>query len=212
MILTSKETTVIYRCPHCGLSVVSVVGIFTLSGDMIKLKCNCGGSELVIHHTKDGKIRLTIPCLTCGAEHTFVISEDAFFAKKVLSLCCTYTGIAICFIGEKEDALESLKENDAELEQIMKEAGIEDFHSIQQEDIALTDPETENLVRFMLEEFRADGCIHCQCPTGAGHYDFRFVNDSVLIFCTKCNANTWAPLHSAAAASAFIKSDSIHLQ
>lgn len=51
-----------------------------------------------------------MPCLTCGAEHTYVISEDAFFAKKVLSLSCTYTGIDICFIGKKEDTLRALKE------------------------------------------------------------------------------------------------------
>lgn len=61
MILNSKETTIIYRCPHCGLSVVSVVGIFTLSGDMVKLKCDCGGSALVLTHTSDGKVRLTCP-------------------------------------------------------------------------------------------------------------------------------------------------------
>ena len=104
MILNSKETTVIYRCPHCGLSVISVVGIFTLSGDMVKLKCECGNSELVITKTKDAKVRIKIPCLACGDAHTFIISQDAFFERKVLCLACTYTGINICFIGEKEEA------------------------------------------------------------------------------------------------------------
>lgn len=212
MILNSKETTIIYRCPHCGLSVVSVVGIFTLSGDMVKLKCDCGGSALVLTHTSDGKVRLSVPCLTCGAEHTYVISEDAFFAKKVLSLSCTYTGIDICFIGKKEDTLRALKENDRELEQIMKDAGIEDFQSFQHDEFPLTDPETENLVRFMLEEFKADGAIHCKCPQGQGHYDFRFLNDDALVFCTECNANVIIPLQDAAAAAAFIQSDDITLK
>lgn len=212
MILRSKETTVIYRCPHCGLSVVSVVGIFTLSGDMVKLKCDCEHSALTITHTKDGKVRLAVPCLACGAEHTYVISEDAFFEKKVLCLSCTYTGIDICFVGGKEDALEVLADKDKELAQIMAEAGIEDFDSFHNDELPLTDPETENLVRFMLEEFKADGCIHCKCPDGQGHYDFRFLNEDALVFCTQCNANTIVPLGDTAAATAFIESDEIILR
>ncbi len=212
MILNSKETTVIYRCPHCGLSVVSVVGVFTLSGDMVKLKCDCEESELIITRTSDGKVRLSVPCLACGEKHTFIISQDAFFEKKVLCLSCTYTGIEICFVGGKEDALETLSEKDKELAAIMAEAGLADFGSLHGEEIKLTDPETENLVRFMLEEFKADGCIHCKCPDGEGEYDFRFLNEDALVFCTKCNANTIVPLGDTAAATAFIDSDEIILK
>ena len=213
MILNSKETTVIYRCPHCGLSVISVVGIFTLSGDMVKLKCECGNSELVITKTKDAKVRIKIPCLACGDTHTFVISQDAFFERKVLCLACTYTGINICFIGEKEEAHKILEENDAELAEIMKEAGIEDFDGFHnKQDYTLTDPETENLVRFMLEEFKADDCIHCNCPDGDGDYDFRFMGEDILVFCKKCNATAIIPLGDTAAAAAFLESDELILK
>lgn len=212
MILNSKETTVIYRCPHCGLSVVSVVGVFTLSGDMVKLKCDCEESELVITRTNDGKVRLAVPCLACGERHTFIISQDAFFEKKVLCLSCTYTGIDVCFVGGKDDALETLAEKDKELAAILAEAGLSDFGSLHGDEIKLTDPETENLVRFMLEEFKADGCIHCKCHDGEGEYDFRFLNEDALVFCTKCNANTIVPLGDTAAATAFIDSDEIILR
>ena len=39
MIIDVKNASVAYRCPHCGDGVVSVVGIFSLSGDMFKIKC-----------------------------------------------------------------------------------------------------------------------------------------------------------------------------
>ena len=55
MILKSKETTVAYRCPVCGKNIISVVGIFMLSGDLIKLKCDCGVSELTITSNSDLK-------------------------------------------------------------------------------------------------------------------------------------------------------------
>ena len=55
MVLESKQTTVAYRCPHCGAGVLSAVGMFSLAADMVKLKCTCGQSEMEIVYSKDGK-------------------------------------------------------------------------------------------------------------------------------------------------------------
>ena len=41
MVLKEKHTTVAYRCPFCGSGVMSAVGLFGLSADMVKLKCPC---------------------------------------------------------------------------------------------------------------------------------------------------------------------------
>ena len=71
MIINPKETTVAYRCPACGAGVMSAVGIFALSAEMIKLKCTCGKSELKIIYNRDGTVRLTVPCLLCAQPHTF---------------------------------------------------------------------------------------------------------------------------------------------
>ena len=46
MILEPKKTTVAYRCPECGAGVLSVVDIFALSANRVKLKCDCGKSEM----------------------------------------------------------------------------------------------------------------------------------------------------------------------
>ena len=70
MILEPKQTTVAYRCPHCGAGVMSLVGVFALSAEMLKLKCSCGESEMTIVKTSDGKIRFTVPCLLCPNPHT----------------------------------------------------------------------------------------------------------------------------------------------
>ena len=68
MVLNQKETTVAYRCPECGASVMSMVGVFTLTADMIRLKCPCGGSELEIVYTRDKKVRLNVPCFLCPSD------------------------------------------------------------------------------------------------------------------------------------------------
>ena len=41
---------------------MSAVGLFALKADMLKLKCECGKSEMSIVYGKDGKVRLTVPC------------------------------------------------------------------------------------------------------------------------------------------------------
>ena len=53
MLLNEKRTTVAYRCPHCGGGIMSAVGLFNLSADMVKLKCTCGKSELKIVYNRD---------------------------------------------------------------------------------------------------------------------------------------------------------------
>ena len=101
MVLNSKETTIAYRCPACGKFILGMVGIFSLSGDLIKLKCDCGGSELKIAYTNDRKLRITVPCMFCPAPHTYVLSSGAFFDRDLLALSCTYSSLDICFIGNR---------------------------------------------------------------------------------------------------------------
>ena len=92
-MLDPKQTVISYRCPHCGKNILSVVGIFALSGDLMKLKCDCGESELVIERTKEGKIRLTVPCFLCPKPHIYSVSSDLLFARELFSLGCAYAGI-----------------------------------------------------------------------------------------------------------------------
>ena len=89
MVLESKQTTIAYRCPKCGAGVMSVVGLFSLSGDMVKLKCTCGESEMqAVLRREDKQIRLTVPCIFCNKPHTYNVSESLFFGKEIFLLPC----------------------------------------------------------------------------------------------------------------------------
>ena len=52
MIIQPKNTTIAYRCPACGQAVKSMVGVFALSGDMIKL-CPGDAAEVLPTLTKE---------------------------------------------------------------------------------------------------------------------------------------------------------------
>ena len=71
MILDQKKTTLAYRCPSCGAVPTSMVGAFSLSGDLFKLKCDCGGSFMTVERLQDGKLRLTVPCSNNPQERHF---------------------------------------------------------------------------------------------------------------------------------------------
>ena len=100
MVLQPKHTTVAYRCPHCGAGVMSAVGAFALSADMVKLKCDCKQSEMTVVHRPDGKVRLTVPCLVCAKPHNFTINTSLFYQKELFVLSCPYSDLELAFLGD----------------------------------------------------------------------------------------------------------------
>ena len=100
MVLESKQTTIAFRCPHCGAGVMSAVSLFHLKGSMIRLKCDCGKSMLEVQPTGDGKVRLSVPCIICPKPHHFTVSESILFSEDLFLLPCAYSDINIAAMGE----------------------------------------------------------------------------------------------------------------
>lgn len=167
MILSTKNTTIAYRCPSCGAAIKSVVGVFSLSGDMIKLKCHCHESELRMSYTSDGKIRLSVPCFACGNDHEFVVSKNAALSRELLMLTCPYTGIDICFMGTQKNVEEQLDRVEDEIIQLLEESEGEDFYGKYEEGAFPKTPDLAMLpiVSTVVKELLYDGKIYCGCET-----------------------------------------------
>ena len=210
MVLDQKQTTIAYRCPECGAVIRGAVGIFSLTADMIKLKCPCGGSELDIVYTKDKKVRLTIPCFVCPSPHSFLISSGVFFERELFTLACTYSGIDICFIGSEDAIDKAIAENEAELIELAGDDAIEALATSRGEKESLADPQVIEIIRYVLLELVDEGNIHCKCDDG-GEYDLEFGDDSVFVVCRKCGAELEIPAGSVDAAYAFLNADEITL-
>ena len=120
MVLETKTTTLAYRCPHCGSGVISAVGMFSLSADMVKLKCTCGKSEMSVVDTKDGKVRMTVPCLLCSKPHIFTVSNSLFFGKDLFVLPCPYSDVNIACMGETNLVKNELARSELELLDLME--------------------------------------------------------------------------------------------
>ncbi|MCL1792287.1 MAG: hypothetical protein FWG34_00300 [Oscillospiraceae bacterium] len=114
-MIANRDTTVGYHCPHCGMPILNRINIFTMEGNLVKMKCVCGGSELMVQIQKNHKYQITAPCIMCPNPHTFALSSAAFFQKDLFALSCKFTAVNICFIGKGNRVYNALKKNEQEL-------------------------------------------------------------------------------------------------
>ncbi len=213
MVLDKKETTVAYRCPQCGGWVASIVGIFSLSADMLRLKCPCGESEMTMVYTSDKKVRLTVPCFLCPKPHNYVVSSSAFFDKDLLAFPCAYSGIDIALLGKSEAVLEAEKESDEILGGLIEDAGgISPFGRKQETEEVFTDPQILEIVNFVIRDLDEAGEIKCRCPEYEGNYTVEVTDDGVWVKCESCGAKKLIPVTSTISAQAFLNCDRLELE
>lgn len=215
MILESKQTTLAYRCPHCGAGVMSLVGLFSLSSHMMKLKCDCGNSEMTAVYGKDDKIRLTVPCIVCPNPHHFTVSKSLFFGKDLFTVPCPYSNINLVVMGDSNSVKAELARGELELLDMMEKNGITDLSTLRdQEDAPLSDPQILDVVMFVIHELDAEGKIYCNCPESdeEREYDVQITEDGILVSCRACGASRLIPTDSCLSAHAFLNSDALYLE
>ena len=212
MVLESKNSTVAYRCPSCGSGVMSVIDTFRLSADMVKLKCDCGGSEMSIVYTKDSKVRFTVPCILCPNPHQYTLSSNVFFSKELFVLPCHYSGINIAMMGETNSVKAELARTELELLDMLEKSGIDSFESIRGEQ-TLTDPQVVEIVLYVIKELDEEGRIECKCQgEGEREYEIEFLRESMRVSCKACGASKEIPTQSLIDAHEFLNADRLVLE
>ena len=212
MVLENKQTTVAYRCPHCGAGVMSAVGIFNLSADMLKLKCSCGESEMTVVLKRDGQVRFTVPCILCPKPHNFTVSSKIFFGKELFVLPCPYSDINICMMGDANHVKAELSRTELELIELLEKSGLESFDSLRGEEY-ISDPQVTEVVTYAIKELDEEGKIYCRCEDRSeAEYDAEIGRDGITVSCRKCGASRLIPTDSLISADAFLNADSLELE
>jgi len=211
MVLEHKQTTVAYRCPECGASVMSMVGIFALTADMIRLKCPCGGSEMEIIYTKDRKVRMNVPCFLCPTPHSYMISSGIFFDRDIFRLPCSYSGVDICFIGKQDQVQKAMEEADRELLEMLGETTFEQLTANRGENLELADPHIADIVMYVVRELADEGRILCNCPD-EGDYEVEIHDEFIRIRCKQCGAKKDISIQSTLQAQDFLECDELVLE
>ncbi len=183
MILQPKDTTLAYRCPHCGSTVFSVVGALALSGDVIKLKCQCGGSELTLENAEDDKIRLTVPCIFCPSPHRYKVSRKLLTSRELFTFPCAYANIDILFVGSKGAVMKAVEMSDRDLADIIDDTEL--AHIQEAGDDFYGDEHIRDLIIFVLGDLAEEHHIHCGCED-EGDFLVEPTRENVRITCKKC--------------------------
>jgi predicted RNA-binding Zn-ribbon protein involved in translation (DUF1610 family) len=218
MVLDTKDTMLAYRCPRCGAAVYSGLDMFSLTADMLKLKCSCGESELVLVNSGDGRVRLTVPCMLCPAPHQFTLNKSLLLGKELFCMPCPYTNIGLCCVGEENHVKAEMARSELELLDLLEQHGFADIRELSEasgrpeEEQFPTDPQVLDIVMFVIRDLDEEGKIKCHCAACEQHrYDVDIRDDGVLVSCPDCGASRLIPTDSSLAAHAFLNSDSLDL-
>jgi hypothetical protein len=212
MVIDVKKTTVAYRCPKCGCGVMSVVGLFNLSGDMLRLKCDCGGSDMTLVRGREGNVTITAPCMLCHDPHHYTLSSRGFFERDIFSLTCPITGLDTVIMGETERVKAALAKNELELLEMLEKSKIDSFEDIRGEQNTI-DPQVTEILTYMIKELDEEGAIHCECQgEGEREFELEFLPDAMRISCKCCGASADIPMGSLIAATAFLETDELVLR
>ena len=191
-----------------------MVGVFALSGDLIKLKCDCGESELLITRQPDGRIKLTIPCLACPNPHVFTLNTNSFFSRELITLACPMLGINVGFVGNEQPVRDALDETERELDQLLEAAELDNFDKLRESGDGISGDEVvlAQLADFVIAELKEDGFIYCECddPDDA-NYDFSINGETITIYCHNCGAEHTVPVGSQAEIDNFVLCDELRL-
>ena len=164
-------------------------------------------------YSKDGKIRLKVPCLICPNGHSYTVGRNIFFGRDVFVLPCPVSDINICFMGRVDHVKFELSRTELELLQILEENGVDSFSALHgEEEEVLSDPQIAEIVRFVIHDLEAENKIYCKCADHDGEYDCTLMEEGILVFCKKCGASRIIPVDSMLGAQAFLDCDSLYLE
>ena len=127
--------------------------VFQLAAAANELPCPCGKSALRVEMMGD-RVRLTVPCLSCGRDHTVTCSTQAFLHQKVLAFSCAQSGLDCCYVGEEGPVFAALQRLEAAADKLERAEG---------EKGAFLDELVMHEVLSELRDIAARGGISCAC-------------------------------------------------
>ena len=173
-MVEQAKRTLAYLCPACRQSVVVERTVFQLAASANELPCPCGKSALRVELMGD-RVRLTVPCLFCGREHSVTCSAHAFLHERVLAFSCAASGLDCCYVGEEGAVFAALKRLEETADKLEARGG---------EKGAFLDELVMHEVLSELKEIAQRGGISCTC--GSRDWKLQVNYSSIDLFCADC--------------------------
>ena len=173
-MVEEAKRTLAYLCPACRQSVAVERSVFQLAASANELPCPCGKSSLRVELMGD-RVKLTVPCLFCGKDHTVTCSSHAFLHEKVLAFSCAASGLDCCYVGEEGAVFAAMRRLEEAVSKLEAEAGAAG---------TFLDELVMHEVLSEIKEIAQRGGVSCTC--GSREWKLQVNYSSVDLICGQC--------------------------
>lgn len=180
-MVDDARRTVAYICPACRQTVVVERSVFQLAAGTNSLPCPCGQSRLEVELLGD-HVKLRVPCLFCGGEHTVSCSAKAFLHERAVAFACGTSGLDCCYVGEEGPVFAALSRLEEAVDKLEAEAGAKG---------TFLDELVMHEVLSEIKEIALRGGISCAC--GSKKWRLRVNFSCVDLICGDCGAAMRVP-------------------
>lgn len=176
-MLIELKRLVAYICPICSNISSKNMSVFNFSGrDKVRLICPTHGchEQCVEITAKDNRYKLNIECPLCGGNHSYKITNENFWNKKLITYKCPAAGMDIFFAGDSHEV----------------EKALEDSSDIYSDIIDEFDYESDSAFHVLfsiieqLHKFQDKHGISCRC--GSNTASINVINGNVILSCQRC--------------------------
>ncbi len=173
--MPDQRRTIGFVCPACRNSVAAQRSLFSLSAGNLSLPCPCGKSSVLVDYTDNDRYRFSVPCASCGEQHSVSLSRRELTGHRLLGFSCPKTGIDSCYVGEEEAVFAALPRLEQTLDKQQERT--------RQEGAFLDESIMGEVLGEVRDIARRDG-IACTC--GSKRFSIRVHYSSVELVCGDC--------------------------
>lgn len=178
-MLIDTSVTIAYKCYSCGAFEFFNTTLFKFLQKKEHLfTCRCNNSSILIIQENRRTFRITIPCIGCGSEHTFILPRKDLLSKVVSVLYCPETGMQQCFIGNDEDVRKKIDNLERELDDLINLFGYDNYFKNTQ---VMFDALNK------IHDIAEAGNLSCEC--GNRDIELIMLPDKICLKCTKCSGS-----------------------
>lgn len=175
-MIINTSTTVAYKCPSCGTFQFTCVSLFELFFNREHgFACRCNGSLLVAAKDTSSSYKFTIPCISCGTDHMYLVSRKELMTHDIMVFNCPETGMQQFFIGNDRDVREKIDNIEREFDELINMFGYDNYFKNTQ-------------VMFdslnILHDIAEKGNLFCEC--GNKDIELLLLSDKIYLRCKKC--------------------------
>lgn len=182
-MLIDTSVTIAYKCISCGSFEFFNISLFTLLHKKNScLLCRCKKSGIRIKQEGENNFLISIPCIGCGNEHTYLFTKKNILSGDPIAVNCPETGTKICFVGRDEAVRRKVDSLEEELDELINMYGYESYFDNTQ---VMFDALNH------IHDIALKGNLQCEC--GNSDVELVLLSDCILLRCVRCGCSKKIP-------------------